>query len=98
MAVSKDVAFVGDVKISVVKVQGGYAVSRSDVRDRVFLNRDTGEPYASHTDAIEGVQQIKFDMVFRDYERYGRTRTFFNSSKAERDEYFGIVTRKLTYL
>lgn len=91
MAVSKDIEFVGDVKISVVKVQGGYAVSRSDVDDRVFLNRNTGEPYVSHTDAIEGVQQMKFDMVFRDYERYGRTQTFFNSCKADRDAYFGRI-------
>lgn len=96
MAVSKDVEIVGDVKISVVKVQGGYAVSRSDVDDRVFLNRDTGEPYASHTDAIEGVQQMKFDMVFRDYERYGRTKTFFNSSKWIKDMYFGECTKQIT--
>lgn len=96
MAVSKDVEFVGDVKISVVKVQGGYAVSRSDVDDRVFLNRDTGEPYASHTDAIEGVQQMKFDMVFRDYERYGRTQTFFNTSKWEKDKFFGECTKQIT--
>lgn len=96
MAVSKDVEIVGDVKISVIKVQGGYAVSRSDVDDRVFLNRDTGEPYASHTDAIEGVQQMKFEMVFRDYERYGRTLTFFNSSKWVKDKYFGECTKLIT--
>lgn len=96
MAVSKDVEFVGDVKISVVKVQGGYAVSRSDVDDRVFLNRDTGEPYASHADAIEGVQQMKFDMVFRDYEHYGRTQTFFNTSKWVKDQYFGECTKRVS--
>ena len=96
MAVSKDVEIVGDVKISVVKVQGGYAVSRSDVDDRVFLNRDSGEPYASHTDAIEGVQQMKFDMVYRDYERYGRTQTFFNSSRLGKDKYFGECTKQIT--
>lgn len=96
MAVSKDVEFVGDVKISVVKVQGGYAVSRSDVDDRVFLNRDTGKPYASHTDAIKGVQQMKFDMVLRDYERYGRTQTFFNSSNWAKDKYFGECTKQIT--
>lgn len=96
MAVSKDIEFVGDVKISVVKVQGGYAVSRSDVDDRVFLNRDTGEPYVSHTDAIEGVQQMKFDMVFRDYERYGRTQTFFFSTKKVKDKYFGECSKQIT--
>ena len=96
MAVSRDVEIVGDVQISVVKVQGGYAVSRSDVDDRVFLNRDTGEPYASHTEAIEGVQQMKFDMVFRDYERYGRTRTFFFSTKKERDKYFGECSKRVS--
>lgn len=96
MAVSKDVEIVGDVKISVVKVQGGYAVSRSDVDDRVFLNRDTGEPYASHTDAIEGVQQMKFDMVFRDYEYYGCTQTFFHASKWAKDKYFGECSKQIT--
>lgn len=96
MAVSKDVEIVGDVKISVVKVQGGYAVSRSDVDDRVFLNRDTGEPYASHTDAIEGVQQMKFDMVYRDYERYGGIQIFFNTSKWVKDKYFGECTKQIT--
>lgn len=92
MAVSKDVEFVGDVKISVVKVGGGYAVSRSDVYDRVFLNQKTGKPFATHTDAIDGVQDMKFQMVYRDYEQYRKTRTFFNSLKEERDKYFGYIT------
>ena len=96
MAVSKDVEFVGDVKISVIKVQGGYAVSRSDVDDRVFLNKKTGKPFTTHADAIDGVQDMKFQMVYRDYEQYGRTQTFFNSCKANRDAYFGECSKQIT--
>lgn len=89
MAVSKDVEFVGDVKISVVRVQGGYAVSRSDVDDRVFLNPKDGKPYATHTDAISGVQDMAYRMLYEDVLRYGSTQTFFSSTKEERDRCFG---------
>lgn len=70
MAVSRDVIFLGEIKISVVSFGGGYAVRRSDMPEFVFLSSE-GKPFEKREEAIDEASRICGKMQ-EEFYRYGR--------------------------